>query len=231
MNSPAEPPVGGGRPPQPLALDQLLRRAGTLAVDGRRRLLGITGAPGSGKSTLSTAIVEGLGDRAAVLVGMDGFHLANAELVRLGRRDRKGAADTFDVDGFVHLLGRLREQTEAVVYAPVFNRLLEESVGSAVPVVRDVPLVVVEGNYLLLQSHGWSEVREQLDEVWFLDVPALVRTDRLVQRRASFGHTVEQSAAWVHDVDEVNASEVEATRGRADLTVRLTTAIDGAAAP
>ena len=97
--------------------------------------------------------------------------------------------------------------------------------------IRDVPLVVVEGNYLLLQRHGWRKVREQLDEVWFLDVPALVRTDRLVQRRASFGHTVEQSAAWVHDVDEVNAGDVEATRGRADLTVRLTTSSDGAPPP
>ena len=100
---------------------------------------------------------------------MDGFHLANDELVRLGRLDRKGAPDTFDAGGFVHLLRRLHDDDEAVVYAPRFDRSLEESIGSAVPVPAAVPLLIVEGNYLLYDEPGWNDVAGLLDECWYLD--------------------------------------------------------------
>ena len=223
------PAASPGQPLLTATFEELLERARLMVSDGqpgshgtRRRLLGITGAPGAGKSTLCAALVEALGEDA-VLVGMDGFHLANAELVRLGRRQRKGAPDTFDVDGFTHLLARLRGQQSGTVYAPTFNRALEESIGSAVPVRGDVPLVVTEGNYLLLDDHGWDGVRAQLDEVWYLEVPAEVRVRRLVGRRASFGETADQAAAWVHGVDQANAGHVEPSRARADLLIHLTT--------
>lgn len=203
-------------------MDELIGRAQALARLGQRRMLGITGAPGAGKSTVCAALTEALG-ADAVLVGMDGFHLANDELVRLGRRQRKGAPDTFDVDGYVALLGRLRHQTAAVIYAPRFDRGLEESIGSAVPVPREVPLVITEGNYLLLDQPGWAGVRDHLDEAWFLDVAADERVDRLVARRRSFGESVEAAAAWVHEVDQANALVVGDSRSRADLVVRLTT--------
>ena len=106
---------------------------------------------------------------------MDGFHLANSELARLGRADRKGAPDIFDVDGYVALLNRLRRPGDAPIYAPVFNRGIEEPIGSAVSVPADVPLVITEGSYLLLDDHGWGAVRDCLDEVWFLDVDSAVR--------------------------------------------------------
>ena len=141
-----------------LSVAQLVERARGLAEQGGRRLLGITGAPGAGKSTVARAVVEELGPELCALVPMDGFHLANVTLIAWGRRDRKGAWDTFDADGYVHLLRRLRDQTEEYVHAPDFYREIEESIGSARPVHRDVPLVVTEGNYLLSGEGAWPQV-------------------------------------------------------------------------
>ena len=200
--------------------EQLVERAAALARSGTRRLLGITGAPGAGKSTLCAALRDALGERAA-LIGMDGFHYANRELRRLGRRDRKGAPDTFDVDGYVALLTRLRTPGPDPVYGPVFDRALEESVGSAVPVPSTTPLVLTEGNYLLLDEHGWGAVRRCLDEVWYLDVPPEVREQRLLRRRLSFGHEPRAAEDWVREVDGRNGRTVESSRSRADLVVHL----------
>lgn len=200
-------------------LAELALRAEGLVADGRRALLGIAGPPGAGKSTLAAAIVGALAGRAA-LVPMDGFHLDDAELERLGRRERKGAPDTFDAGGFVHLLRRLRTADEEVVYAPRFAREQEQSLAGALAVPRDVPLVVTEGNYLLAEGL-FSPVRELLDEVWFLDVDPAERRRRLVARHVANGRTPEQASAWVAATDEPNAVLVEATRERADLVVRL----------
>jgi pantothenate kinase len=142
-------------------------------------------------------------------------------LERLGRRDRKGAPDTFDVDGYGALLGRLRDQGEPVVYAPVFDRGLEEPIGSAVAVPRETPLVITEGNYLLLQEGGWQRVRPLLDEVWFLETVEAVRRRRLIGRRRSFGEDETPARRWVDDVDADNATIVEACRGRADLVLSV----------
>jgi pantothenate kinase len=220
------PSTAGQRPVMSVALDDLIQRARALIDTSRRVILGITGTPGAGKSTLCAALLDALG-QDAVLVGMDGFHLANQELVRLGRRDRKGAPDTFDVDGYTALLRRLREPSDAPVYAPAFNREIEESIGSAVPVPANTSLVITEGNYLLLDGHGWEAVRGCLDEVWYLDINPELREHRLVMRRQSFGENTANARAWVRGVDEANASIVEATRGRADLLIHLRTEMGG----
>lgn len=212
-------------PQSPLAsrsvsLDQLIERARAMIHPGQRRILGITGSPGAGKSTLAAALIAALGAEA-VLVPMDGFHLANEELQCLGRRDRKGAPDTFDIDGYATLLGRLHHQREPVIYAPRFDRDLEESIGSAIPVFREIPLVITEGNYLLYDALGWEAVRSHLDEAWFLDIDPAERTTRLVSRRQGHGHEPTAAVQWVRDVDTPNADLVDATRHRADLIVRL----------
>ena len=225
MSNISLPSSSNGANPVMLSLAELVTRGRAMAASGRRRILGITGAPGAGKSTLSSALMESLGSDA-VLVGMDGFHLANAELLRLGRRQRKGAPDTFDVDGYVALLRRLRQQIAPVIYGPVFDRGLEEPIGSAVPVAVDVPLVITEGNYLLLEEHGWRQVRDLLDEVWFLDVAPGERFMRLLARRRSFGEPAESASAWVRDVDVLNASIVERSAEHADVVIQLTTSID-----
>jgi pantothenate kinase len=195
----------------------LLERARALAGAGGRRLLGITGPPGGGKSWLATRLAEELGP-AAVVVPMDGFHLANSELLRLGRRDRKGAADTFDAAGYAALLRRLRAAGE-LTYAPEFRRDVEEAVAGAIPVPPDVPLVITEGNYLLLDTGPWAAVRPLLDQVWYLQPDEQVRTDRLIRRHTDFGKPPDLARAWALGSDERNAELIRSTRHRADLLV------------
>ncbi|MBO0684820.1 MAG: nucleoside/nucleotide kinase family protein, partial [Candidatus Dormibacteraeota bacterium] len=185
-----------------------------------RRILGIAGPPGAGKSRLAAALVEALGPRAA-LVPLDGFHLAGAELVRLSRQDRKGAPDTFDAAGYVALLRRLRDRTEDVVYAPEFRREIEEPVAGAVPVPREVSLVITEGNYLLVSDGHWAEVRGLLDEAWYLDTPEVARLQRLIDRHIAYGRSPAEARAWARGSDQRNAELVSPTRERADLVVRL----------
>ncbi|GAA2766818.1 nucleoside/nucleotide kinase family protein [Streptomyces paradoxus] len=206
----------------PLTFDDLLHRARALTQGGRRAILGIAGSPGAGKSTLAEHLVRELNGGGAPWVAhvpMDGFHLADAELERLGLRDRKGAPDTFDAAGYAALLRRLRDEPGDVVYAPGFERELEQPVAGAIPVPPTARLVVTEGNYLLLTTGAWPRVRPLLDEVWFCELPERERVRRLVARHEQFGKTHEEAVAWVARSDERNAELVAATRGRADLVV------------
>ena len=201
-------------------VDQLTDRARALADAGSRRILGIAGAPGAGKSTLAALVTARL-DGAAVQVPMDGLHLADVELSRLGRRDWKGAPDTFDAFGFLALLRRLRTPAPGeVVYAPAFERSIEQPIAGSIPVGPAVPLIITEGNYLLLDDPPWHEVRTLLDETWFVEIDDAVRVERLTRRHIEFGKTPEQAAEWVQRLDEQNARLVAATRERADLIVR-----------
>jgi pantothenate kinase len=206
---------------QPFAgLHDLTGRARRLAVPGSRRILGIAGAPGAGKSTLAGQLVDSLGG-LAVLVPMDGFHLSQAELRRLGRSDRKGAPDTFDAVGYAALLARLRAaEPGTVVYGPAFDRSLEEPVAGSIPVPPDIPLVITEGNYLLHDDVEWVSVRALIDEVWFLELDPEVRAGRLVERHVRFGKDRQHAELWVRESDEANARLVERGRDRADLVVR-----------
>ncbi|ALG14279.1 nucleoside/nucleotide kinase family protein [Kibdelosporangium phytohabitans] len=197
---------------------ELVDRARALAA-ANRAMLGICGAPGAGKSTLAARLVEALGD-LAVYVGMDGFHLAQAELVRLGRAERKGALDTFDGAGYVNLLRRLRGQGDEVVYAPEFRRAIEEPVACAVPVFPETRLVVTEGNYLLVPDEPWAQVRDLLDEVWFISLDEGERHRRLIARHEEFGRSPGEARDRALGSDERNASVINATAERADLVLR-----------
>jgi len=184
-------------------------------------VLGIAGAPGSGKSTLARAVADALGPDVAQLVPMDGFHLAQAELERLGRADRKGASDTFDACGYAALLSRLRSNVDPVVYAPEFRREIEEPIACAIPVPRSVPLVVTEGNYLLLGGGSWAAVRPLLDEAWFVEGDDDRRREWLIDRHIAFGKAPDYAREWVMRSDEANAELVASTRPSADLVVRV----------
>ena len=195
-------------------------RVQALLASGQRKILGIAGAPGSGKSTLAQALLEQAGERAVVLP-MDGYHLANAELARLGRAMRKGAEDTFDSAGYVHLLARLRQQqADEVIYAPQFLREIEEAIAGSIAIPADTRLIITEGNYLLLDRGHWSRVRPLLDEVWYVEVDPAVRLQRLIARHVQFGRSPEEAEAWVMHSDEINAALIETTRSRADQIVR-----------
>jgi len=204
---------------QQVKFDELLDRARGLVDTGERRLLGIGGAPGSGKSTLARRLVDALGADAA-LVEMDGFHLAQRELLRLRISERKGAPDTFDVAGYVDLLGRLKAAGPDVVYAPEFRREIEEPIACAVPIGPDVPLIVTEGNYLLLNYDKWKRVRIVLDEAWFLFIDDDLRVQRLIDRHLRFGRTLAEAEERVlHGTDHVNALMVNSSKAGADLLI------------
>lgn len=209
-------------------VEGLIERARALAVPGERHILGITGAPGSGKSTVAAQIVEALGPEVAVLVPMDGYHLANEVLVALGRRDRKGAPDTFDDLGYGNLITAIHSQVPAppdrtapILYAPRFRREIEEPIGSSIPVHAHVPLVVTEGNYLLLDYGAWPQARAAIDEVWFLTLPASERHERLVRRHEAYGKAPDDARRWALGSDERNAEVILSTAHRADLVLTL----------
>lgn len=208
---------------QDATLDQLVESARGLVVPGERRILGLTGAPGAGKSTVAEQLVTALGPEVAVLVPMDGFHLANEVLIDLGRLNRKGAHDTFDDGGYARLIASLRAQRgdDPVIYAPRFRREIEESIGSSIPVPAAVPLVVTEGNYLLLESDAWPAARSHIDQVWFLAPETDIRHARLVRRHEAYGKSAEEAKFWALGSDERNAQLIESTAGRADRIVRL----------
>ena len=186
---------------------------------GKRRVVGIVGPPGAGKSTLAAGLAAEHPD-THVVVPMDGFHLAQRELRRLGRAQRKGAPDTFDVGGYVSLLERVRTDTDQAVYAPRFDREIEEPIGNAIAVEPRHTTVITEGNYLLHDQDGWEQVRPLLDECWYVDCEYSARIVRLIVRHIEHGRTGAQAAAWVHDVDEPNARLIRSARETADVIIR-----------
>jgi pantothenate kinase len=197
--------------------DDLVARVHELrATAPRPVLIGIAGKPGAGKTTLAEAVAVRMG---AAHVPMDGFHLADAELARLGRADRKGAPDTFDPGGYAALLARIR--AGEAVWAPSFERTLEQPIAQSIFVGTDSEVVVSEGNYLLLNDPPWKRVRAQFTEVWFVRTDDTLRLERLIARHIEFGKSPDAAREWVLRSDEQNAALVGATQSRADLVIDL----------
>lgn len=206
-----------------VTFERLLELAATLAATGGRKILGITGAPGAGKSMLAERLASELDPGTAVCVPMDGFHLSNEILLARDIRDRKGAIETFDDGGYAALLHRLRRQQEGddTIYAPVFRREVEESIGSALPVEANVPLVITEGNYLLQDTGAWPVARQAMDQTWYLGTDDELRRERLLRRHMSFGKRAEEARVWTRGSDEENARLIAASAFRADRRFRL----------
>jgi pantothenate kinase len=201
----------------------LAREAVELVEDGSRAILGIAGCPGAGKSTLVDLLVTRIraaeGDDWVAYVPMDGFHLADAQLDRIGARGRKGAPDTFDVAGYAHLLERVKREVDEPVYVPGFDRTLEQPVAAALVVLPSARLVVTEGNYLLLDDPDWARARHAMDAVWFVTSDESKRIARLIARHIEFGKTPDEARAWVETTDQRNAELVAGTVGKADRVI------------
>ena len=214
---------GGVPNPETIEADALPERVRRLASQGGRVVVGIAGSPGAGKTTLAARLVAELnasaGAPVAVHLPMDGFHLANSTLDRLGIRGRKGAIETFDGWGFVALLERVRAERGHTVYAPSFERAVDEGIAGEVAVEPDARIVVVEGNYLLVDREPWNRIPALLTETWFCETPAEERVARLVDRHSRQGRSAEEALDWATSVDGANALLIEPTRSRADAVV------------
>ncbi len=189
-----------------------------LMQPGRRTIVGLAGAPGAGKSTLAEILCTAVGP-AAVVIPMDGFHLSNAQLAAAGDLDRKGAPHTLDVHGYVTLLRRLRAATPGAVYAPAFDRTIDDPIAASIVVPPDTTVIITEGNYLLRRRGGWQDVRPLLDRVWWVECDPALRRQRLVRRHQQFGRTLAEAEEFVSRSDELNAADVELDRTSADLVI------------
>ena len=204
-------------------LEVLRERARRLLLAPGRAVLGVAGAPASGKSTLVAQLAVELAAEhpgAVAVVGMDAFHLGHRVLVQHGLVPVKGAPHTFDARGYVALLTRLRATTETI-YAPEFHREIEDSIAAEVEIGPEVGLVLTEGNYLLLPEPPWDAVRPLLDEAWFVHLADDERRRRMVRRHESYGHSPEDALARTMGNDEANSVLVNRTAlaSRPDVAV------------
>jgi pantothenate kinase len=198
-----------------------IARVSALLDSPHRFILGVIGKPGVGKSTFTQFLNEHFTSELVAILPMDGFHMSNEKLIELGRRDRKGAPDTFDVDDFAKCLADVRDGHGSDIRFPIFEREIEASIPDAGLIPAQAKIVVVEGNYLLHDAFGWQKIDEYLDESWFLDVDDELRMQRLIARHIQFGKTPEAADEWSRGTDEVNARLIEQSRPRATFTVTL----------
>lgn len=198
-----------------------LARVSALLDSPHRFILGVVGKPGVGKSTFTQSLNEHLTNDLVAILPMDGFHMSNEKLIEIGRRDRKGAPDTFDVDDFAKCLADVRDSHGSDIRFPIFEREIEASIPDAGVIPAHAKLVVVEGNYLLHDNFGWEKIGNFLDESWYLDVDDELRMQRLIARHIQFGKTPEAADEWSRGTDEVNARLIEQSRSRATFTVAL----------
>ena len=200
---------------------ELLELAAGIHSTERRYLIGLTGPPGSGKSTLAASLA-GLLCPSPPVVPMDGFHLTQVEIEERALEHKKGAPTTFDPWGFVDLVTQLARQAhDGVVYAPKFDRDIEEPIVGAIPVGPTDGLVIVEGNYLLLGKAPWARIRPALKLCAYLELDDATRRSRLVDRHVRYGKTRREAERFVRNSDEQNAQLVKATRNSADFVVRM----------
>ncbi|GAB3077885.1 nucleoside/nucleotide kinase family protein [Pedococcus soli] len=225
MDSERTPPARRGeadtlhRPgvvPVHLSPRQIAHEIQALLADlGRRIIVGFAGAPGSGKSTLAAQVCAELGTQA-VLVPLDGWHLSAAVTRQLGMADRRGAPETFDAAGFLVLLRRIRTQGEfeggPTIFAPEYRREIEEPVAGAVAIGPEVPIIVTEGNYLLLDQPIWREVRSLLTLTYYVQLDPSERLRRLVRRHQEYGKSSAAAESWVRSSDEANTRLIEEHR-------------------
>ncbi|MER8187663.1 nucleoside/nucleotide kinase family protein [Kitasatospora sp. NPDC094015] len=220
--------AGGAQQPPGGDFEAAVARALRL-LNGRegrkgRILLGLAGPPAAGKSTVAGRLVEEVvrreGPESAAYLPLDGFHLSNTQLDRLGLRDRKGAPETFDAWGYLALLGRVTADRFRDVYAPDFDRELDEPVAARHVIRPHTRLVVTEGNYLAAPADPWPAARRLLAELWFVEADDTTRAERLLHRHRAGGRSREDALARIAANDHPNGEYVKAARADCDWVLR-----------
>jgi pantothenate kinase len=186
-----------------------------------RSIIGIVGKPGAGKSTVVSEIEKRFESSQVSVIPMDGYHLSNEELIALGRRDRKGAPDTFDTQSFISLITNVKNNSELEHRFPIFHREIEASIENEGSVPSNAKVIVVEGNYLFSEELNWQGVFPLLDHTWFIEIDDEVRIERLIARHIRFGKTPEAAEYWSRGSDEANARFIELTAHRASNVINL----------
>jgi len=205
-------------------LKDLVERIVSSTAHTDRFILGLTGPPASGKSTLAHQLVDSLnmdGNDRAIVLPMDGYHLSNERLQELGILSLKGIPQSFDALTFVKLLESVKSDPKKIHYAPEFRREIEASIEDAIEIKAHHEIIVVEGNYLLWEKEPWNNLPEYLDEVWYLSLNESTRLDRLLKRHVANGRTEVEAREKIASTDDPNARLIEATKERADLVVTV----------
>ena len=182
-----------------------------------RFILAISGPPGSGKSTISSLIANSLGE-CAKIVPMDGFHLENQRLKDLNLLHRKGSPETFDAYGFLELIRNIRKK-ESLTF-PIFNRDADETIKDAETLCPKHKIIIIEGNYLLLNKHPWSDLREYFDLSIYLEVSDIELEKRLTDRWIEHGLDPISASARAINNDMANVSYVKKHSIHPDFKIR-----------
>lgn len=201
----------------------------------KRVVIGIVGVPGSGKTTLAAAVssrineihgTSNAGDApVAVALPMDGFHYSRAHLVAMPNPEeaihRRGAAFTFDAEGFCSLISSLVSDGDSTVCAPSFDHAVKDPVEDAIPVSRDSRIVLVEGNYCALDREPWKTAAGMLSEIWYVDTPKEVTWERLSKRHLVSGICASEQEAWdrATGTDELNAKDIRENMVKVDEVI------------
>ena len=193
------------------------------SVKPNRFILGLTGAPAAGKSTLAENLCTRWNDKhqnTAIIVPMDGYHLSNEQLKEAGTLHLKGVPKTFDAVGFVNKIRKIKNEPNKIHYCPLFDRSIEASIQDEIRVLPTHTMIIVEGNYLLLESEPWASLREHFDEVWFIEADAEALAQRLLERHQSAGKNTQEAQEKMNSTDLPNAELIGNTRSRATRIVR-----------
>ena len=191
--------------------------------DRSRYFLGITGGPAAGKSVLAENLSDEInirtGDDLAAVIPMDGFHLPNNVLEERGLIQSKGAPETFDVDSFVELISQLHEFPDQNIMCPAYDRRTHDPVENAITIQPGNQLIIVEGNYLLLNVSPWNIIRSKMNEIWYIDTPLKTIKERLFHRHISGGASKNEAERKVVSVDLPNVELIKKTCSLVDKII------------
>jgi pantothenate kinase len=193
--------------------------------ENKRFLLAITGVPGAGKSTLADLLMKNINkvlkDERAIVIPMDGYHYHNDILIQRDLLSLKGIPQTFDAQKFVMLIREIASEKIGKLYCPSYDRSLHNPVERSIVIENKHKIIIIEGNYLLLDTYPWNELVDFFDESWFIETPSTTTKERLIHRHVLTGRSVEEALSKISSTDAPNAELIIQTRHRATKIITV----------